>query len=249
MATDGPNRRTPPQAQYAPQAQRPVFNSFFDSSGQQSTTSSGLYEASSSRAGFQSATGGGLTAGGVFPRGPSRGPGSGRPAGPPRGPPGRGPGDYGDGPDSLIPRGPGGEPGEQRIDLIDFLTSQLLKLTVIAQPDLKSLLMHPALRRLIMDIALQASHLATTEALAEMQQEMQRMQEKMQSWMEESMRINITKTMEIELNPLARNSAAYSLGELTRMKRKQITAYNSFAPEIGAPEILAPHGLGDDDVD
>lgn len=132
------------------------------------------------------------------------------------------------------------------------MTSQLLKLTVIAQPDLKSLLMHPALRRLIMDIALQASQSATTQALAQMQEEMQMMQEKMQSWMDEAMRINITKTMEIELNPLARNSAAYSLGELTRMKRKQIAAYNSFAPEIGAPEIPAPHvsGIhGDDDVD
>jgi ketopantoate reductase len=128
----------------------------------------------------------------------------------------------------------------------------LLKLTVIAQPDLKSLLMHPALRRLIMDIALQASQLATAEALAQMQEEMRRMQEKMQSRMDESMRVNITKTMEIELNPLARNSAAYSLGELTRMKRKQIVAYNGFAPAIGAPEIPGPHGSGmpdDDGVD
>ncbi|KAF8180688.1 hypothetical protein K438DRAFT_1976511 [Mycena galopus ATCC 62051] len=244
MFTDRSNRR--PSPLNAPQAQRPPFlsaeSSFLDAGGQQNAASSGVYE--SSRTTFQSSSGGTLGIGGGLQRGPSRGPGGGGPPGPPRGPSGRRPGDDGDGPDvgpgSIISRN-GGELGEQRMDLIEFLTSQLLKLTVVAQPDLQSLLTHPALRRLIMDIALQASHMATTDALAQMQAEMQRMQEQMQNWMEDAMRLSITKTMDIELNPLARNSAAYSLGALTRMKRKQIAAYNSFAPEIGAPEIVSPH--------
>ncbi|KAJ6548447.1 hypothetical protein B0H19DRAFT_1265283 [Mycena capillaripes] len=250
MSTD---RRSPPQGQYAPQPQRPFFNSSLNVGGQQSSTSSGVYETSGSRATFQSSSGGSFGGGGGLARGPSRGPGPGGPPEPPRGPPGRGR-DYDvdepdAGPGPLISRG-GGEPGEQRIDLIEFLTSQLLKLTVIAQPDLKSLLMHPALRRLIMDIALQASQLATTDALDKMQKEMLEMQAKMQNWMSDAMELNIAKRMEIELDPLARNSAVYSLGALKRMRRNQIAAYNSFAPEIGAPEIPEPHVSGfQDDVD
>ncbi|KAF8151106.1 hypothetical protein K438DRAFT_1778878 [Mycena galopus ATCC 62051] len=208
--TPNPQRRSPTQGYAAPQGVRPV-NMASEASGQQTFSS---YESSQRRtfAGSRSEKG-------EF-------------GGPVGGPPGRGsPGDGGpgdDGPDGgpggdLVPSGGGGFGGGGPDDLIDFLTSRWLKLTVVAQPDLRGLLRHPVLRSVIASIA--------RDALTEVMNQMR-----------EAMESQVQKQMDFHLKPLERKSAAYSLSELTTMSPTQIIDYNTFAPSIKAQPIG-----GDDD--
>ncbi|KAJ7195280.1 hypothetical protein B0H12DRAFT_1245618 [Mycena haematopus] len=137
--------------------------------------------------------------------------------------PGGGRGESGD----LVPSGgSGGGGGRDPADLINFLTSRWMKLTVIAQPDLRGLLTHPALRNIIAAIA--------SEALAEVMKQMQK-----------NMEFQVNKQMDEQLSRLAKKRAAYSLSELTTMSPAQIGQYNTFAPAIKAPLI---EGDEDDDT-
>ncbi|KAJ6548445.1 hypothetical protein B0H19DRAFT_1074306 [Mycena capillaripes] len=110
--------------------------------------------------------------------------------------------------------GPGGIGGDPE-DLVKFLTSGWLNLTVVTQPDMRSLIKHPALRNIIAAIAREAMD----EVMIEMRQAMER---------------KVWEKMDVHLNPLAKNTAAYSLNQLTAMDEPQMDAYNGFAPKIGA---------------
>ncbi|KAF7362842.1 hypothetical protein MVEN_00634000 [Mycena venus] len=203
-----PQRRTPPRGTpgyAAPQPVRPA-NLASEVSGQQSFSS---YES-----GQRSTFGSYRTENGAF--GGRGGGGSGDD------------GSGGDGPGGgrgdLVPSGGGGPGGGDPADLIEFLTSRWLKLTVVAQPDLRGLLTHPVLRNIIAAIA--------RDALTEVMNQMR-----------EAMESQVYKQMDLHLKPLAKKSAAYSLSELTTMSPAQITDYNTFAPSIRAPPIRG----GDDD--
>ncbi|KAJ6548446.1 hypothetical protein B0H19DRAFT_1265282 [Mycena capillaripes] len=113
--------------------------------------------------------------------------------------------------------GPGGIGGDPE-DLVKFLTSGWLNLTVVTQPDMRSLIKHPALRNIIAVIAREAMD----EVMIEMRQAMER---------------KVWEKMDVHLNPLAKNTAAYSLSQLTAMDELQIDAYSGFAPKIGVRRI------------
>ncbi|KAJ6548458.1 hypothetical protein B0H19DRAFT_1074317 [Mycena capillaripes] len=110
--------------------------------------------------------------------------------------------------------GPGGIGGDPE-DLVKFLTSGWPNLTVVTQPDIRSLIKHPALRNIIAAVAREAMD----EVMIEMRQAMER---------------KVWEKMDVHLNPLAKNTAAYSLNQLTAMDELQMDAYNGFAPKIGA---------------
>ncbi|KAJ7802640.1 hypothetical protein B0H14DRAFT_3488279 [Mycena olivaceomarginata] len=191
--TGGPNpqRRTSPQ--YAPQASRPVpMSNLSNETGERSYSES--YYAGQRQEHMQTST----------MRSPSAvrgGPGDGRggPGGGSGGGSGGGGPDDGDdnprgGLDLIVPGGgvSGGDPS----DLINFLTSGWLNLTVITQPDMRSLLKHPALRNIIAAIACEAME----ELMEQMRADMER---------------KVWDKIETHLNPLARNTAAYVLVEPT----------------------------------
>ncbi|KAJ7207822.1 hypothetical protein GGX14DRAFT_698054 [Mycena pura] len=111
----------------------------------------------------------------------------------------------------------GGGDGGGADDLVKFL-STMLKLTVVAQPDIQGLLGHPALRKIIVEIA----RTSMREVMRQMETIMER---------------EVYQQMDAQLKPLSKKSAAFSLTQLTTMSTEQITGYNSFAPAIGAQII------------
>jgi hypothetical protein len=74
-------------------------------------------------------------------------------------------------------------------------------------------------------------------AEAAMEEAMTKAMEEAMARMRSTMKAKVFEQMDLLLNPLAKDTAAYSLSQPTRMKRKQIAAYNNFGLEIGAPAV------------